>query len=285
MTAAPSDPPPVGASYVERPPVAALAGLISSTWVQRIASDAAPYLHRNIPNGGVELLCRLGSVPQLAGPLTGARVGSLGPGSTVVGLRFQPGAAATVLGMPASELANLVVDADTLWGPAVAAVGARMAEAASPERAGALLQGLVASRLADAVRPDPIVAEAVRRLMARPAEDVASLRSSLAISERNFRRQCRATIGVGPKALQRMLRFQGVLARAQYAVSRGRRPAGDGLALLAAASGYADQAHLTRECVRLTGVTPRVFLRDIEQACRCGHDHEASYAPLLRRSA
>lgn len=275
----------MGPSYVERPPVAALAGLVSSTWVQRIASDAAPYLHRNIPNGGVELLCRLGSVPQLAGPLTGARVESLAPGSTVVGLRFHPGAAATVLGVPTSELADLVVDADTLWGPEVAAVGARMAEATSPKRAGALLQGLVAGRLADAMRPDPVVAEAVRRLMPWHAEDIASLRSSLAVSERSFRRQCRATIGVGPKALQRMLRFQGVLARVQYAVSRGRRPAGDGLALLAAAAGYADQAHLTRECVRLTGVTPRAFLRETEQACGCGHDHEASYAPMLRRPA
>jgi AraC-like DNA-binding protein len=278
-------PPPAGHSYVERPPVGALAELVSSTWTQRIASDAAPYPHRSIPTGGVELRCRLGSVPQLAGPLTGARVETLVPGSTVVGLRFRPGAAAAVLGVPASELADLVVDADTLWGPEAATVGARMAEATSPEQAGVVLQGLVAGRLADAVRPDPVVTEAVRRLMPWRAADVAEVRSSLAVSERSFRRRCRAMIGVGPKALQRILRFQGVLARAQYAVSHGRPVAGDGLARLAAASGYADQAHLTRECVRLTGVTPRVFLRETEQACRCGHDHEASYAPLLRRPA
>jgi AraC-like DNA-binding protein len=267
---------------VERPPVAALAGLVSSTWTQRIASDAAPYPHRSIPTGGVELRCRLGSVPQLAGPLTGARIEPLAPGSTVVGLRFRPGAAATVLGVQVSELADLVVDAETLWGPEAATVGARMAEAPSPEQARVILQGLVVGRLADATRPDPVVTEAVRRLMPWRAQDVAEVWSSLAVSERGFRRRCRATIGVGPKALQLILRFQGVLARAQYAVSHGRPAAGDGLALLAAASGYADQAHLTRECVRLTGVTPRVFLRETEQACSCGHDHEASYAPLLR---
>jgi hypothetical protein len=34
--------------------------------------------------------------------------------------------------------------------------------------------------------------------------------------------------------------------------------------------------------VRLTGVTPRVFLRGVEETCACGHDHSASYAPLLR---
>jgi hypothetical protein len=119
---------------VERPSAAALAGLVSSTWVKRITLGAAPYVHRNIPKGGVELLCRLGSVPQLAGPLTRARVESLAPGSIVVGLRFHPGAAATVLGMPASELADLMVDADTVWGREVAAVGERMAEASSVQR-------------------------------------------------------------------------------------------------------------------------------------------------------
>jgi AraC-like DNA-binding protein len=58
---------------------------------------------------------------------------------------------------------------------------------------------------------------------------------------------------------------------------------GEGLARLAADTGYADQAHLTRECVRLTGVTPRVFLAEVERSCRCGHDHEVSFAPLLQR--
>jgi methylphosphotriester-DNA--protein-cysteine methyltransferase len=284
-SAAPLDPPPTGSSYVERPPAAALAGFVSSTWVQHIAPGAAPYVHRNIPNGGVELLCRLGSVPQLAGPLTRARVESLAPGSIVVGLRFHPGAATPVLGMPASELVDLMVDANAVWGREVAAVGERMADAASAQRAAALLQQIVADRLADAARPDPVVAEAVRRLMPWQARHVTSLASSLATSERSFRRQCRATIGVGPKALQRMLRFQGFLARVQYAVSQGRRPAADGLALLAADVGYTDQAHLTRECVRLAGVTPRVFLRETAEFCGCGHDHETSYAPLLRRPA
>src|SRR5260370_11598351 len=176
-----------------------------------------------------------------------------------------------------------MVDAGTVWGREGAAVGERVAEASCGQRAAALLQQLVAGRLADAARPDPVVAEAVRRLMPWQAGDVRSLWSSLATSERSFRRQCQATIGVGPKALQLMLRFQGFLARVQYAVSPGRRPAGDGLALLAAAAGYADQAHLTRECVRLTGVTPRVFLRETAEVCRCGHDHQTSYAPLLRR--
>ena len=79
-----------------------------------------------------------------------------------------------------------------------------------------------------------------------------------------------------------MLRFQGFLALVQQAIAQGRAPTDDGLALLALRAGYADQSHLTRECVRLTGVSPRVFLAETQQACACGHDHSASFAPVLR---
>jgi AraC-like DNA-binding protein len=117
------------------------------------------------------------------------------------------------------------------------------------------------------------------------APDLRSLWSSLEVSERSFRRRCRSAVGIGPKALHRILRFQGFLARAQYALARGRRPDEDGLARLAVDAGYADQAHLTRECRRLAGVSPRVFLDQVQRSCGCGHDHEASFAPLLGRAA
>jgi AraC-like DNA-binding protein len=100
------------------------------------------------------------------------------------------------------------------------------------------------------------------------------------MAERSFRRLCRSTIGLGPKTLHRMLRFQGFLALVQYALARDRTPGDEGLARLAADAGYADQAHLTRECLRLTGVTPRAFLRDVTRSCGRGHDHQVSFAPL-----
>jgi AraC-like DNA-binding protein len=275
---------PRGTVYQERIPVAGMGGIVASTWVQRSSPDSSPYLHRSVPHGGVELVCRLGSVPQVVGPRTRARVELVAPGSTVVGLRFRPGAAVGVLGFPASELTDLVVDADALWGHGASAVGGQIAEAASPAQAGALLQGWVTGLLADTEHPDLVVAEAIRLLMPSRAREVRSVWSALEVSERNLRRRFRSAVGVGPKTLQRMLRFQGVLARAQPALSL-MAAADGGLARLAAEAGYADQAHLTRECVRLSGVTPRVFLRETEQACGCGHDHRASFEALLRRPA
>jgi AraC-like DNA-binding protein len=276
------DPAPAGQSYIERPPVPALAGLVSSVWIQQVPSDAGPYAQRNIPNGSVEVLCRVGSVPRVVGPLTGPLVEVLAPGTTVVGVRFRPGAAAGVLGLPASELVDLAVGADELWGRSAVALGERVA-AAAPEEALARVQRHVVARLGDAPGPDPLVWEAVRQLMPWRTDDVGSLTSSLSISGRQLRRRCRAAVGLAPKALHRMLRFQGFLALTQHALANGRAPTDDGLAVLAAEAGYADQPHLTRECLRLTGLSPRAFLGEAEDHCGCGHDHAAAFMPLLRR--
>jgi AraC-like DNA-binding protein len=274
-------PGPGGQSYVERPPLPALASVISSVWIQQVAPDAAPYTHRNVPSGSVELLCRVGAVPRVVGPQTGALVEVLAPGSTVIGVRFHPGAAPSVLGLPASELVDLTLEADELWGRPAVALGELASAAASPEDALAALQRHILGRLADAAGPDPLVSEAVRQLRWL-TDDVGSLTSSLYVSERQLRRRCQAAVGLAPKTLHRMLRFQGFLSLAQHSIARGQAPADDGLARLAAEAGYADQPHLNRECVRLTGVSPRAFLGEAEQQCGCGHDHAASFMPVLR---
>jgi AraC-like DNA-binding protein len=251
--------------YVERSPVAALAGVVSSAWIQR-AGDV-PYVQRNVPNGSVELRCAVGSAPRIVGPLTAPSVDVLAPGETLVGLRFHPGAAPAVLGMPASELVDSVVE----WG---GPLGERVAEAADPLAA---LQAGVAMRAS----PDALVLEAVRR-MRWDVDDVALVRSELFISERQLRRRCVSATGLAPKLLHRLLRFQSFLALAQAAIAAGRAPDEDGVALLAAEAGFADQSHLNRECLRITGMTPAVFLGETAYRCADGHDHAASFRPVLR---
>lgn len=271
-----------GQRYVERLPVPALADVVATVWVQDIAGDAPAYPQRNLPHGGTEIVCAVGAAPRVAGPRTGPLVELLAPGTTIVGMRLRPGAAATLLGAPPSELVDLTVPADVLWGRDAAALGDRVAAAGSPAEAlAALQQGVLARRLAGA-KPDPLVTEAVRLLMPGRTAEVTALHRILSVSERTLRRRCRIGIGLGPKALHRTLRFQGFLAMAQLAFATGRPPGG--LAELAVRAGYADQAHLTRECVRLTGTTPRAFIAENADACACGHDHAASYRTMLAGS-
>jgi AraC-like DNA-binding protein len=268
-------------SFVERPPSAALADLVASTWVQQIAPDGEPYTHRNTPNGGVEVVCAVGDVPRVIGPRTGPLVDVLAPGATVVGVRFHPGAASSLLGLPTSELVDLVLDSEELWGRSADALGETLDGAASPESALAALQAHLARRRMGASAPDPIVAEAVRQLR-WGAGDVGSIRSELYISERQLRRRFLSEVGLAPKALHRTLRFQRFLALAQHAIAHGTPPTEMGVAMLAAEAGYADQPHLSRECLRLTGLSPRAFLGEIERRCGPAHDHAAWVVPLLR---
>src|SRR5215210_7005215 len=162
-------------SYVERPPIPALRELVSSVWVQQVGRDAAPYVHRRIPNGAVELACRVGSAPKVIGPLTEPLVEVLEPGTTVVGTRFVPGAFPAVARQPASEVVGLALDAEELWGRSALALGEAVGTSASPQEALAALQLHVSDRAGNGRPPDPLVSEAVRGLMPWRTADVKSL--------------------------------------------------------------------------------------------------------------
>ena len=263
-------------TYKERQPAPEVAALLSCVWVQEVAPGGEPYLHRTVPNGGVEIACHVGGLPQLVGPQTGPTLELLAPKTTVVGVRFRPGAAASVLDLPASELVDLAIGAEQLWGDAAIALGEKIATAATPDAAAALLEREVLGRAIEADDPDPIAAEAVRYLLPWQVREVTSLTDALYISERQLRRRCVAAIGLAPKALHRMMRFQGFLALA----GQREHPSAE-LAILAAEAGYADQSHLTRESMRLAGLTPRALLLESELNCGPAHDHAASYGPLL----
>jgi AraC-like DNA-binding protein len=259
-------------AYDERLPLPALAARVRTVWVQR--TGPRPALQRNLPTGGAELQCPVGGTPRLVGPLTRAKTETLPPGLTIVGARFWPGAASPLLGVPADELVDQLVPLGDVRGGAQD-LSARLADAAGPDAALHVLQLYLVHHQVRTPPPDPLVAEAVRRLMPWRPTGISQLTGDLAISESQLRRRFLAEVGLAPKTLQRTLRFQGYLALAQAATHGGR------VADLAAEVGYADHAHLGRECLRLTGQTPRELLGDAVDRCGCGHDHAASYGPFL----
>jgi AraC-like DNA-binding protein len=255
-------------------PAAALTRHVSCVWAQTVSRDSTAFTHRTTPTGSVALVCAVGSMPRILGPQTGPIAEALAPGTTIVGLRLRPEAAASVLGMPSAELVDLGLGADELWGDRGDALGELVAGAGSAQEAAAHLQRAVSGRLT--ASPDPVVAEAVRRLTRSRRAGVASMASSLSISERQLRRRFEAATGLTPSTLHRILRFQRFLALAWTSL----RPSAE-IGRLAVEAGYTDQAHLHREAARLEGRSPRAFLAESEQRCGCGHDHAASYAPLL----
>jgi AraC-like DNA-binding protein len=264
--------------YVERPPVPELADLVACVWLLEVPSSKPAYDHRTVPNGCVEIASAVGSGRiRVVGPRRQARAARVEPGETIVGVRLRPGAAPAVLRWPVAELVDRSLDLDQLWSSEAGAVESRLADAVTPGDAIDVLESHLSTLARAAERPDPLVVEAVERLQPWRQVPVGRVTSELFISPRQLRRRFGAALGIGPKTLQRILRFQGLLALSD--------PCRDGdlpLARLAATAGYADQPHLTRECRDLTGLTPLAFFTATRGSCRQSHDHAASFASVRR---
>ncbi|MDG9726683.1 MULTISPECIES: helix-turn-helix transcriptional regulator [unclassified Streptomyces] len=208
-------------------------------------TPTAPGTGRVLPDGCMDLLWYDGRL-LVAGPDTRAHVTEGAPGPWT-GVRFYPGTAPALLGVPAHELRDRRVDLTDLW-PAdrVRRLAARVTAAPDPASG---LEEAALSRAAETEPPDPLLRRIVAALDAgRP---VAATADGLGVSARQLHRRSLAAFGYGPKTLARVLRLQRALDLAR---------AGTPLAETAARSGYADQAHLTRDVRELAGVAPGELL-------------------------
>jgi AraC-like DNA-binding protein len=246
--------------YAERPPAADLRGHVRCSWTAVTGRPLAV-----LPDGCLDLMWLGGSLV-VAGPDTRPVPSSLAVGTEIAAVRFRPGAAPAVLGVPASELRDRRVPLADLWADG-AELSRRVDAAADPAGRVAVLEAAVRRRLADAPSVDPVALAVVAALgpggvrtggpairpMRRAAPVVAVLAARAGRSERQLHRRCLAAFGYGAKTLDRVLRLQRFLAL-------GRAHSAAGHAELAVAAGYADQAHLGHDCRALAGATPTELL-------------------------
>jgi AraC-like DNA-binding protein len=207
---------------------------------QAVPTPDDPAHKRVLPDGCIDLLWHAGALV-VAGPDTRAYVG---PPAPYTGLRFAPGTAPGILGVPAHELRDRRVPLADLW-PAGRArrLAGRIAAADRP--------GVAMERIALELAgpPDPAMSELVRRL--RAGAPVAAVAADTGFSERQLHRRSLAAFGYGPKLLARILRMHRALELARD---------GTPYATVAALAGYADQAHLSRDIKALAGIPLGVLL-------------------------
>jgi AraC-like DNA-binding protein len=168
--------------------------------------------------------------------------------ASIAGVHFRPGGAWAVLGMPPGELADRHVDLEMLWGRSALELRERLCTAATTADRFAALEDALLSHL-PAPRPGhPAVAFALGQL-ARPGASVGEVAADVQLSRRRFIQVFTTEVGMTPKRLSRVLRFQRLSALAR------RTPAAD-WGRLAVTCGYFDQSHLIHDVSEFTGTSP-----------------------------
>ncbi|GAA1729270.1 AraC family transcriptional regulator [Nonomuraea bangladeshensis] len=174
-------------------------------------------------------------------------------GTQGVWLTLSPAGAGALLGVPAAALAGQVADlADVA--PAMAHLPERLAACRSwPQRRAVVESALLAGRTRYSG------GEELRAVLAAlsGAGRVQEAARRLGCSRRHLSGTVRRELGVTPKEYQRLLRFE----TARGGLVAAARAGTVSLAAVAAAAGFADQAHFTREWRVMAGCTPAEWLR------------------------
>jgi AraC-like DNA-binding protein len=202
-----------------------------------------------LPDGRVDLIWAAGEL-LVIGPQTRSVRRPLPPDVVVVGVRFPPAVGPALLGLPAHELRDMHVPLDAIDTRPAAALRRDLATIEHSAAAAPSIAQAIARRVDSRRSPDRAVRHAAALLDDQRVR-VRTVAGLLGVSERQLERRFREAVGYGPKTLQRVLRFQRLLV-----ALRLEQEEPSGLASIAIANGYADQAHLTREARELSGLSP-----------------------------
>lgn len=194
--------------------------------------------------------------------LPGAWLGGLSDRYTVVGfdgryrsidLELTPLGGLAVLGRPLSHLDGSVVALDELFGEPGHVLAERLREAPGWDTCFDLIERFLLMRLAAAVAPTPAVEWAYARLWATEGRvRIEALAAEIGCSRRYLSRCFAAELGLSPKRVARLIRFEHVCRRVRAQPSRW--------AQIAVEAGFCDQPHLNREFRELSGTTPADFI-------------------------
>lgn len=252
--------------YCEQRPTAALAPYLECLWFASGSNELATSgsIERVLPDGCVEWIFHLGAPFQRAtssgdwetqprsfvvGELT--RFLLLRPVGRIeiMGVRFKPGGAYRFLPFPLDSLTDNSIPSADVWGPQGTWLEESVLEASSDAQRQQLVEEFLlrrSERTTSRPRFEAAIGEIIRT---RGQVRVHDLAGQVGLSSRQLEREFRSRVGLSPKSLARIMRFQNLL-----------RLVGEGAlrewAYLALEGGYADQPHMVREFREFAGHSP-----------------------------
>jgi AraC-like DNA-binding protein len=185
--------------------------------------------------------------------------------SSMLVIRFQPGAAEALFRQPASALTVTVLGLGDVLGAASASLRDRVLEASGAGARVAAAEGWLMEQAGWGAPIDPLVAYVAERLRVPRGIRIRDLCAETGYTARHVLERFRASVGVTPKQYARIRRFKHLLAvlaqRGRYDPAFGADPlpAPDWSAL-AAELRYSDQSHLVNEFRGFAGMTPGAYV-------------------------
>jgi AraC-like DNA-binding protein len=162
-------------------------------------------------------------------------------------ISLTPAGAFALFGLPMAELAGRIVDLESILGTRAGLMVEALAETRDWGARFAALDLALASRLPPRRAPAPELLWAWRRLVATHGRvPMGELAGELGWSRKRIVANFREQIGLPPKKVARVLRFEHARTLAERGSVRG-------MADVALEAGYYDQAHLSGEARRITG--------------------------------
>jgi AraC-like DNA-binding protein len=172
----------------------------------------------------------------------------------VIGIRLRPGVAFLLTGVCAERWVGRRESLGELLGSCVSELAVQISASTGTDAQFDLLESFLVARL-EGKEVDRRVCIALHLTQrSRGAMRVSEIARRCGLSCRQLERLLRVWIGISPKHLARIARFQAAL------VSAGEQPA-SAWTYVAAEQNYVDQAHLIHEFSGFTGATPRALSR------------------------
>jgi len=225
---------------------------------------------RILPVGKMELIINLGDIPVrvdysdlfsssqcfpeafVAGARSRFFVVDTTHPATVLGIQFKTGVSLPLFEAPASELHNLHVSLDTLWGAEAHDLYCQVSEASTPVVKFRVVERALSARFNHyrEKRQHRAIALSLSIFNHLPhTATISQVIKQIGISPTRFIQIFKEEIGLTPKLFRRICRFQEVLSHIAKEKSKS-------WADLAVMYGYYDQAHLINDFREFAGISP-----------------------------
>ncbi len=171
-------------------------------------------------------------------------------------IAFRPTGFFRLFGISPWEIRNYAHDLRHVLGEDIAALHARLCEAAVPEQMVAATEDVLLTAAKAALPRSGVEWAAEALLHSKGRAALFTMADSLGLSDSAWRRHFTCEIGITPKRYLRLVRFRHALALKRGCAARPWTQ-------ICLEAGYYDQAHFIAECQAIVGCTPSRFLREL----------------------